>query len=92
MGDYVMATIKICDICGTRNNVNKVCLPYDRRMDGAGSMETISEVYDLCQTHELIAIKAAIKAAIANGVETDFGWNIRIVKEIEKQINNTKRK
>jgi hypothetical protein len=87
-----MATIKICDICGTRNSVNKVCLPYDRRMDGAGSMETVSEVYDLCQTHELAAIKAAIKTVLSKGAEAEFELNIRIIKEIEKRINSAKQK
>lgn len=90
-----MATINICDICGTRNNVNRRQYPYDRRIDGAGSMDTEYEIYDLCQTHELIVLKLAIKASLkldirSGNVCAEYFFNQLIITEIKKMISKQK--
>lgn len=41
-------TITICDICKSQDNVSRHRWTIDRRLDAAGSMEDISEGFDLC--------------------------------------------
>ena len=41
-------TIYECDNCGARCQFNTIFAKVDRRMDGAGSMETVYENVDLC--------------------------------------------
>ena len=56
-----MATIKVCDVCGTKDNVNSRYYPYDRRADGAGGMEDVGDSFDLCCRHEVVLQKKIIK-------------------------------
>ena len=57
-----MATIKVCDVCNTKDNVNSRYYPYDRRADGAGGMEDVGADFDLCLLHETIVLNKIIKA------------------------------
>ena len=66
-----MATIEVCDICGTRDNVNRRHYAYDRQADGAGGREDINELFDLCETHELIVLKKAMTTAMKNRIENN---------------------
>jgi hypothetical protein len=52
-----VATITICDVCGSRDNVNRRSYCYDRKLDAAGSMSDVSETYDLCESCELRALR-----------------------------------
>jgi len=56
-----MTTITICDICETRDNVNRIQLVYGRSMDGAGSKDDDVKYFDLCEHHELSAYKELLK-------------------------------
>ena len=55
-----MATIEVCDICGSRDGVVRHFYAIDRRNDGAGSMEDVGEVYDLCVKHQIVILEATI--------------------------------
>jgi hypothetical protein len=52
-----MATIEICDVCGTADGVQRRSYWVDRRMDAAGSMSDEHDVYDLCEKCELAVYK-----------------------------------
>jgi hypothetical protein len=52
-----MATIIVCDMCGSKDNVKRRSYYYDRKMDAAGSMENVCETYDLCEHCELLVYK-----------------------------------
>jgi hypothetical protein len=88
-----MATINICDICGAREDVSRRSYPYDRRPDGAGGSETVSEIYDLCQTHELIALKLAIKTCVnktdIKDIQNDWSFNQLIINEIKQLLQSS---
>lgn len=90
-----MSTIQICDVCGGRENIHKIQYPYDHRADGAGGMEIVYEVYDLCEKHELLALKKAIKYIIRKripAVLTEHEFNRVIINEIESLIVNNSKK
>lgn len=76
--------ITVCDICGDRKNVNRVIYPYDTQPDGAGSSETVSEVFDLCQTHEIEMLKAIVKNSKAR--DNIFEVNRDIINYIKNRI------
>ena len=75
--------IRICDICGTREDVQKVWLPYDRKMDGAGSMEDVGETYDLCCRCHLKVLKDVIRKEINARKIIERLFNQDLIKAIE---------
>ena len=79
-----MAQITICDICRTRENVNRITLTYDRSMDGAGSMDDDCECFDLCEKHELAAYKRLIKKRYS--VAERYEFNDNLINEIREEI------
>lgn len=90
-----MAQILICDICKTRENVNRLNYPYDRCADGAGGSETVFQLYDICQTHEIAAMKRAVGTYIKSrkaGILTGYEFNTLLIAEIEGLISQYKRK
>ena len=83
-----MATIEICDICGTCDNVNRRYYAYDRLADRARGREDINELFDLCETHELIVLKKAMTVAMKNRIENNgYELNRLIIKEIKEMIS-----
>lgn len=55
-----MATIKICDVCGTRQDVQTKHYWVNRKMDAAGSMDDEYESFDLCAKHRELVIESAL--------------------------------
>lgn len=55
-----MATIEVCDICGSRDGVLRHFYSTDRQTDGAGSMEDVGDTYDLCIKHQADILEATI--------------------------------
>lgn len=84
-------TINVCDICGGRHNVNRLCYPYDRRPDGAGSSETVSEVFDLCEKHEIQVLRSSMKEIKRDGCKGEFEVNLIIIKYIKMCIREYNR-
>lgn len=78
--------IRICDICDSKNRVNSVYLPYDRKTDAAGSMEDIGESYDLCERCELRILKSVFHKRYKNEV---FNINVDIIDNIKRRIHET---
>lgn len=74
-----MSTIIICDICNTRENVEKITLAYDRCMDAAGSMDDVCECFDLCQKHWMMVYRNAAKKLFNN---REFELNTQVIKEV----------
>lgn len=81
-----MAQITICDICETRDNVNRKCYPYDRQPDRVGSSEDVCEMFDLCLMHENLALSRALKAVLRKDIKTEYDMNKLIISEIKKMI------
>jgi len=46
-----------CDICKSIDKVNRKSYSVDRKMDAAGSMDTVSETFDLCTSCEYEILK-----------------------------------
>jgi len=85
-----MAVVTVCDICGTSKNVNHLSYALKRMNDSVSGLviDTDGKTYDLCQTHELIILKAAIKKAIKSlSAETEFAMNECIIREIKRRQN-----
>jgi len=55
-----MATIEICDICGSRDGVKRQWFCDGRESDAAGSMEDVGETFDLCSEHQCQVLEATI--------------------------------
>ena len=49
----MMATINVCDICGSKENISRIYFIYDRTMDASGSRSDDYEIFDLCEKHQL---------------------------------------
>jgi len=81
-----MATINICDVCKASENVNRLYYCYDRQPDGAGGSEDVGETYDLCQPHELVALKRAIKKSYKADIKDYYEFNQLIIAEIKGMI------
>lgn len=84
-----MATINICDICGCRENVNRRQYEYDRQSDGVGGREDVCAVFDLCEKHELIVLKATITATLKVGVTAvtnNYIFNGLVIERIKNMI------
>lgn len=82
--------IRICDICKTRDSVNRTRLVYGRENDGASSKEDMIEIFDLCKKCEVGAYKFLIKSTFTtkelwkfNSLLITFIWN-----EIKKRKEN----
>jgi hypothetical protein len=56
-----MATIKICDVCKSQDEVTNCAYWVDRRMDAAGSMDDEYDSFDLCIQCRLNAAMKVIK-------------------------------
>lgn len=83
-----MATIRVCDICGSRDSVNKVEYLYGRE----GSLENSYETFDLCSLHEAQTLKSSIADALKVGVRTTLEMNEVIVRHTKALIKTTKKK
>lgn len=84
-----MATINICDICKSRENVNsRVYSIGSQTCPAGGTRDTIKEYFDLCQTCELEILRNFIKQLINDApFQSDqFEINQKIVENI-KEIN-----
>lgn len=81
-----MAQILICDVCGTRKNVNRRQYAYDRRSDGAGSSGDVYEIFDLCLEHELLALKCAINESLKKDIHHHHDFNSLIIFEIKEMM------
>jgi len=79
--------ITVCDICGTRKDVKKVWLPYDRKMDPAGAMEDVGETYDLCCKCHLKVLQDAIREEINARKIAEQLFNQDLIKLIKMRIN-----
>ena len=55
-----MATIMICDICGTRNNVHRSSFVYDKRLNVDDTIKLLYDTFELCDSCELRAYKSII--------------------------------
>lgn len=62
-----MATIQVCDICGSRENVRTVYYPTGHQSDGH-QMEDINEVFDFCLMHRHAILKAAVRELIKGNI------------------------
>ena len=51
-----------CDICDSVNNVEQHYFVYDRKVDAAGGMEDLGELYDLCTTCHRNVLSIYVKA------------------------------
>lgn len=85
-----MSQIIICDVCEERSNVNRKCYAYDRQADGAGSREDVCEIFDLCLTHENLALSRAFKRVLGMDIKTEYDMNRLIIAEVEKMISMRK--
>lgn len=81
-----MAQIIICDVCGTKKNVARKHYAYDRRSDGVGGREDVYKMFDLCQTHELLALSRAFKASLGIDTKTESEMNRLIIAEVTKMM------
>lgn len=61
-----MATIRICDVCKSQDDVSNCAYWVDRRMDAAGSMEDDYDSFDLCLKCQMIAAMRVIKQLCAS--------------------------
>ena len=75
--------IRICDICGTREDVRRVPLPYDRKMGPAGAMEDLSKTYDLCCRCHLEVLQDVIRKEINARKIIERLFNQDLIKAIE---------
>jgi len=83
--------ITICDICGTRKDVQKVWFPYDRKMDAAGSMENVGETFDLCCKCYLKVLKSVILKEAEIGRINEWTFNKELIEDIRNRINIKKK-
>jgi len=74
--------ITICDICGTREDVEKVWLPYDRKLDVAGSTEDVGETFDLCCKCHLKVLNEAVRKEIDAKRVAEWLFNRELIKII----------
>ena len=54
-------TVLRCDQCGKECQYDTIYAAVDRRMDGAGSMETVTENVDLCPIHMRMLMSEMVK-------------------------------
>jgi len=81
-----MATVIVCDICNSRENIthrgyligNQTCLAGE-------ASDIIEEQFDLCQTCELKILREFIKQ-ISTSQEMQFELNKLLVTRIQKEI------
>ncbi len=80
--------IVICDICETRDNVKRVWLPYDRKMDAAGSMDTVGEYFDLCPTCHLNCLQVILKFLFSQEepVLSEWTFNKKLIEVIKSKM------
>jgi len=76
-----MATIIICDVCGTKEKVSRRRYHDDWEHGGPEGHEETFQYYDLCPECELIAFQMFVKALIE---ETKFSKSVQ--EEISKNI------
>ena len=84
--------ITICDICETRDDVNRVSFCYDRKTDAAGSMEDVCEVFDLCNKCELSVLRRAIALYKKSKKIDGYEFNKEIIKIVKEKQNAKTRK
>ena len=76
--------ITICDICGTRDNVNH--LTYHYAISDAQTGDTLHESYDLCRDHEVVVLRKALANLVATMGEKEHDSNKKIIKIIKDMI------
>lgn len=79
-----MATITICDLCGSRKSVKSRSYPFDRVPDAAGGMEDQCEIYDLCPECECKVLNAVIHKRISKTEQ--FSLNRDIIDNIKRRL------
>jgi len=88
-----MATIEICDICGSSKDVKRIYYCYGRETDGAGSMSDVGDTFDLCPKHQIQVLEATLimlweKHKIHKHERNKI--QIEIIKRRIEHANNTK--
>jgi len=64
-----MATILVCDICGSKQNVKRCSWTIDRKTDAAGSADDVFVNVDLCLKCENRLLRQVIDSLIKDEIE-----------------------
>jgi len=79
--------ITVCDVCQTKEGVEKVWLPYDRKMDAAGSMEDVGETFDLCCKCYLRVLRFRVLQEARTGRIDKWAFNKKLIEDIKGKIS-----
>lgn len=83
-----MATIEICDVCGSSNAVNHMFFCTGRSLDAAGSIDDDGDGFDLCNSCELKVLKRSARRFFRSShiESTEYDFNkicIAMVNELK---------
>jgi len=82
-----MTTILVCDLCNTRQNVERHSWTIDRKLDAAGSMDDVFVNVDLCLKCENRLLKRVINGLIGEKVKNKPEREIEFGKRIWAEYN-----
>ena len=86
-GEITMATILICDLCGSKQNVKRCSWTIDRKADATGSMDDIFVGVDLCLKCENRLLKRVVNDLIGERVKNKPEREIEFGKRIWAEYN-----
>lgn len=83
-----MATIKICDICGSQKDVETRTFLYVKSRDSKGSRTFDTVVYDLCPKHIIETFTSILQDLYDSGVLDKMDINKMVINKLSSKVIN----